>query len=290
MKKKPAKNPPNRKRKRMAGNDRGNKKVEIDRHTTQYTALAAMGFTADKEGMVWCGSPKKSNGPCTAVCFYPMTLELKGKKTVTQLHPKVLSRSIADTNRFLYFKRLLPKKHSPNAPRLWDTEERFIDEEGRESVRKLEPTVQWPFPGRPSHDFLVVESVKRVTEAGDQHQELDALKEYLADIVTASIVALDPAAIVRLGKCVEALKEMQKNKIEAEKASQRRIAVMDAFQNLCLELRHPPTKQQLRESAGLQVEGGKPGTKKEMDDKQFTREFINPLGLHWLPEADHNRR
>lgn len=300
MRKKPSKNLPRQKKNPVVGNERGNKKVEIDRRATQYTALAAMGFTADKEGMVWCGSPKKRNGPCTTVCFYPMTLKLKGKKTVTQLHPKVLSRSIADTNRLLYFKLLQPKKHSPNAPRLWDTEERFIDEEGRESVRKLEPTVPWPFPGRPSHDFLVVESVKRFTEAGDQHQELDALKEYLADIVTTSIVALDPAAIVRLGKCVEALKTLENAQPEAERAAQRRKIVMSALQALAMEFRVPPTKQELRFradklSAGMENDplGAKKATNSGrlgMDDKQFTRDLLNPLGLHWLPEASHNRR
>ena len=289
MRKKSAKIPLKQKKNRVAGSVRGSKKVGVDYCAAQYTALAAMGFTPDAEGMVWCGRAKNIDGPCTTVCFYPMTREVKGKK-VLQLHPTITSRAIADINRLLYFKLLQPKKHSANAPRLWDTEERFIDGEGCESMRKLEPTAQWPFLGRPSHDFLVVESVKGAADAGDSHKELAALKEYLADIVTASIVTLDPSPIVRLGKCVEALKELQNSKVEEEKASQRRNAVMGAFRVLCLELRHPPTKQLLREKAGLKVEGGRSGTKKEMDDKQFTREFIKPLGLHWLPEADHNRR
>ena len=289
MRKTPPKKIPKRKKKPVVGNVREIKKVGIDCCAAQYATLAAMGFTPDANGWVLCGKAQKTDGPCTTVCFYPMTFEVKGKK-VLQLHPTVTSRAITDTNRLHYFKLLQPKKYSPNAPRLWDTEERFIDGEGRESVRKLEPTAQWPFHGRPSQDFLVVESIKGVADTGDPHQELATLKEYLADIVTASIVTLDPSPIVRLGKCVEALKELQDNKIEAEKTSQRRNAVMNAFRVLCLELRHPPTKQQLREKAGLKVEGGRPGSKKEMDDKQFTREFINALGLHWLPEADHNRR
>jgi hypothetical protein len=37
----------------------------------------------------------------------------------------------------------------------------------------------------------------------------------------------------------------------------------------------------------LFVAGGIAGTMKEMDKKQFTREFINPLGLDWLPRSAH---
>jgi hypothetical protein len=37
----------------------------------------------------------------------------------------------------------------------------------------------------------------------------------------------------------------------------------------------------------LFVVGGIAGTMKEMDKKQFTREFINPLGLDWLPRSGH---
>lgn len=259
----------------------------------QYAALAAIGFTADAKGRVWCGSPKKTDGPCTTVCFSPENRRMRGKKAVTQLYPMVSSRAIADTNRLLYFKLLQPKKHSPNAPRLWDSEEHCLDEHGKVSIRPIEPTQQWPFHGRPSHDFMMVEDIfvrlKNRPITRDSREQVEWTKQDFADMIEFAICNLDPSPIIRLEKCVEVLKKMEDARPELEKQSLRRNAVMEALQALCTECRVPPTKQALRDKAGLKVEGGRLGTKKEMDDKQFTREFINPLGLHWLPEAYSKR-
>jgi hypothetical protein len=299
MRKKPSKNLPRQKKQPVAGNVRVIKKADIDHTAAQYATLEAMGFKPDSEGRVWCGKPKTPSGPCTTICFYPIAIGLKGK-SVHKLSVNITSRSIEDTNRLLYFKALQPKKHSPTAPRLWDTKEVHINQDGKEEIRIITPTAAWPFHGRPSHEFLVIESIKATADSGDIHHELAGLKAHLADLVTASIVALDPSGLVKLAKCVEALKALEHAQPEAERASQRRKIVMSALQALAIEFRVPPTKQELRFradkiSAGMENDplGAKKPTNSGrlgMDDKQFTRDLLNPLGLHWLPEASHDRR
>jgi hypothetical protein len=287
----------------------------------QYAALADMGFLPDTEGRVWCGpfkhklrkkeKHKDVKSPCTTICFYPI-----GSKNVRLLGVAISSRNIQDINRLAYFKNVLQaKKHTAKAPSLWETKEIHIDTKGEKRICSITPTAAWPFDGRPCHEFLVAESIKSASETGGTNG-LANLTAYLGDMATASIVALDPSWLMKLAKCVEVLKKQEASKPEMEKASMRRVVVMKALEALCFEFKVPPTKQELRFrsdkiSAGMKCTCPK-GRKRPkackccvdplgakaarnngalgMDDKQFTRELINPLGLYWLPEASHNRR
>jgi hypothetical protein len=220
----------------------------------QYDKLAKLGFNPDEKGRVWCGTPKSGHQgfiPCSSVFFVPRQ---------GNLVPIFLNQSVDELNRVSRFRTSQPKKHTPKAPSLWDAEN-----------------------GRPSLDFLIVDSIHK-------NPEEEWGRDELARIVADAIARLDPAPVQRIISSIEALTEKSAKKSKPDKQGKRRVAVLESFQSLCWELRHPPTKEQLRNRAGLKVEGVKKGTWKNMDDRQFTREFINPLGLHWLPEADKNRR
>jgi len=264
-----------------------------------YTALANMGYLPDPEGRVWCGPYKHklrdkerlkdTKSPCTHICFHP-----SGGKGVRPFGVTITSSDLKNINRLAYVKtRLVAKRASSKTPSIWHTTETHINKDGRRVTREIPPSSQWPFGGRPCHEFLLAESVRINPEAAD-------LRDHLAEMTAFAITALDSTTFTRLAKSVEVLKRLEEAQVEEETASRRRSIVMTALQALALEFQVPPTKQELRFradkiSAGMKGDplGAKVprhGGKKGMDDKQFTRELINPLGLHWLPEADHNRR
>ena len=294
------------------------KTMKLDKLRAAYAALEKLGYTPDGDGVVHC--PKIiGDKPCTSVAFTPMG---------DRLNPIITSRSLLDLNK----KESFTRQKKSKATRLWETHEQHIDEQGRLTLRKIKPSRQFPQGGRPSHDFMLMESAKLVSDAGDPQKELSTLSEELGRIVVASAARLDTTPLLRLIAAVELLRKQDSKKIAEQKNSVRRDIVMKAFQDLCKELQSPPSKKQLWErslaisnSGSLYAEsynekihgklfgvkfkcriaalskdgslrikgnplfvvGGIAGTIKEMDKKQFTREFINPLGLDWLPRSGH---
>jgi len=236
-----------------------------------YARLAALGFLPDETCSVVCpehlhsfsdgktgwrnkgmkpaqGDPDRKPYPTTTVSFSPSA---RGK-----LVPTFTFKNIEAINAIDHLRRIQPKKHSRKSPSLWD-----------------QPN------NRPAWEYLLADNARTLIATGETGEEMEQARARLAEICIRSIADLDPSPLVKLARCVEALKEMTTEKIEAARQSERRNKVMETFQMLCIKMQCPPSKGYLRECVGLKNYGN------EFDEKQFTRELLNPLGLHWLPKV-----
>jgi hypothetical protein len=70
---------------------------------------------------------------------------------------------------------------------------------------------------------------------------------------------------------------------DQRKRVKRARRFIECFERLCLKKGFPPAKRELREACRFKVDDPNPAKVRVMDDKQFTREFLNKYGLYWLP-------
>ena len=116
-----------------------------------------------------------------------------------------------------------------------------------------------------------------------QALEFDRRAE-LGDLCQRALTDSDPEAFQRLERLWQAASILREKptKDQLERITRARRFI-NCFERLCIEQGFPPTKRELREACMFMVDDPKPSKKREMDDKQFTREFINKYGLYWLP-------
>jgi hypothetical protein len=94
----------------------------------------------------------------------------------------------------------------------------------------------------------------------------------------------DPAAFNKFEQFLQAVSIIRgkSTKEQAERVSRARRFI-ECFERLCIKRGVPPTKQELRKACNFKVPDPNPTKRREMDEKQFTREFLNTYGLYWLP-------
>jgi hypothetical protein len=113
--------------------------------------------------------------------------------------------------------------------------------------------------------------------------EFDCRAE-LGDLCQRALTDSDPQAFQRLERFWQVASILRgKLTKDQRKRVKRARRFIECFERLCLKNGFPPTKRALREACMFKVDDPNPAKVRVMDDKQFTREFLNNYGLYWLP-------
>jgi hypothetical protein len=261
------------------------KRTKYPKLKKQYGVLLEHG-RCDEKGVVHFPAEHIVDGPCTWVAFTP-----SGDKFLAVItYRSMKSLSARD--------QLIRQKKN-KALRLWDKEQSItrVDKRGRKivSTEKIPANVAWPFEGRPSLEYMVMESLhmvakaiaEAITKQDNQRlmaakEEFEILQQYVSEWMTHAIAEGDELMIDRLNAAADAVNAVARNCPELEFNTSRREITIGGFISFCTRNQRPPTRHELFIKASELSKKLKGDPLKTMNQSQFVRDLLPVCGLLWL--------
>jgi len=241
---------------------------------------------SDEHGVIHFPAEHIGDGPCTRVAFTPL-----GNRFLAVITSRGMKQLSARDQ--------LTRQKKNKELRLWEKEHNVlrINNGGKRIVskEKIAASAAWPFEGRPSLEYTVIESLhmvaKAIAEATTKNEidrlraakeEFEILQQYVSEWMTHAIADGDELMIERLNAAADAVKAVVGNCPDLDFNTSRREITIAGFISFCSKHQYPPTRNQLFIKASELSKKHKSDPLKTMKESQFVRDLLPVCGLLWL--------